>query len=808
MAEPFQTQVYQPGIEGLNLKAASDLVSPTQLLVMTNVVGSKESVGELQSRPGQLSAVTGGTEHHSIGLLVSLTGNVVLVIGADTKLYYGVSGPLTLVDSGYSGDPLWFVSYRPVDSALDWLFIGDSVRMRKISSEGLVLPIGLPAVSAAVAGVLGTEQKTNAELFTATAGWGVFAYNGSAVPGQPTADANPDTGNGLKFTTTPGAATGAYANAWDHAIAVDFTQVGSKEASDSDYISFFMKLAAAPGISASNIINDIRLDFGVGGAGDNFYTKHFRPSDFTQVSISGEQDSITGEDQVARFQQLDQALNTIDDPRGGAVEIRRAQRQQANTKSLQTATGDDTWTKFGTFGVVLRRGDFLRRGADESVGWDDIQSITVTVFVSTNAAVTVSLSDLLLTGGSGPDTGEFGLSAYDYRVIDVDTRTGAKSNPSPEGTGVDALRRSITVDPVAYGDSSIRQWIYRRGGTLNDNWYYIGKNTADGGVFTDDVSDAAAAQGELLEIDNAQPVSTVNTSGTTVLAQPVFSIFGPAQDFLFACGDPYKAGSVYYCKRGRPDSWPPANIVEVCSPSEPLQAGGVYGTQPFVFSKKGMYFLLPNAGALDSITSLPTSCKHGMHCRWGLCVGPKGIYFVSYDGVYRTGGGEEELLSDQIDPLFHNKVVNDYQPIDLSIHSAIRLEIHDNDLWFLYQDIQGNRQVMIMALTPPHYWRHYNFVRPLSSFRSDEAGPRMLLGGKTSGTTYSHEGTSDDGQEIACLIATPFLDQGVKRQMKTYGDVTLDAARSGVAITVQTVLDTGLTTLQPVVITSDTQADL
>jgi len=801
MVETFQTQILQPGLQGLDLKSANDLAAPTKLLVMTNVVGTKEAVGEIQSRPGQQSVLTGGTKQHSIGLLESSSGNTVVVIGADGDLYYGVVGPLILADSGYSGEPLWFVAYRPSQSALGWLYIGNSQRMRKISSEGLDLPIGLPPVAAAITGVLATEQVTEAELFTATSGWGTFAYNGSTAPGQPASDPNPATGNGLVFTTNPGAATGAYANAWDHAIAVDMTQVGSAEASDSDYISFYMKL------SDSNIINDVRLDFGIGGEGGNFYTKHFRPSDFTQVSVAGEQSSIVGEDQAARYGQTDRALRYIDDDRE-VVEIQRAQRQEANTKSLQTVTGDDSWTLFGTYGVVLRRGDFLRRGADETVGWADVQSVTITVFVSTTDSVEVSLSDLVMTGGSGPDTGEFGLTGYDYRVTDYDTRTGAQGNPSPiQAVTTNALRRSIVISPVAYGDSAIRQRVYRRGGTLNDNWYYVGENSGDGAVFIDDASDAEAAQGGLLEIDNAQPVSTVNDSGTTVLAQPIPAVWGPAQDFLFGCGDPYNAGSVYYCKQGQPDSWPPGNRVEVCSPAEPLQAGEVFGTQAFVFSNRRMFWLIPNAGTLGQVTSLPTQCQKGMFNRWGLAVGLKGIYFVSDDGIYQTTGGEAELISEDIDPLFNNRIRNGYYPVDFTQPQMLRLTLHDNEVWFIYQDIQGTQQCMIFSLEYK-YWRHYNFVRSIASACSDTTAPRLLLGGLSSGTTYSHEGTSDDGQEISCVATIPYMDQGNKRQMKTYGDITADFARSGVDITILPTLDTGLTTLQPVVITSDTQADL
>lgn len=804
MADTFQTHTILMGVEGLNLQDAIDIVKPTQLLQMTNVVGNKQETGELQSRPGQTTTATAGIKVHSLEILQdssNISGNATIIAGADAGLYYGVAGALTLAELGFSDDPFWCVPYRPTNSAYPWLFIGDSAKMRKIRIDGLTLPIGLPAPAAAATTVLDTEQVTVAEPFVATAGWGVFTYDGAGLPGQPSSDSNPATGDGLMFTTNVGSAGAAYANAWDHGIAVDFTKVGSRTASDSDYVSFYMKL------SAPESVNDVRLDFGVGGSGDNFYTKHFRPSDFTQVSVSGTQSSIVGEDQVARYQQTDSALDKVDDDRS-IVELAKAQRQQANAQSLQTVAGAGTWTHFGTYGVTLRRGDFLRRGADESVGWADIQSITVTVFVNSAVSVTVSLSNLQLVGGSGPDTGEFGLSSYDYRVINVDTRTGAMSNPSPEqADGINSIRRSIIVSVPTYGDSAIRQWVYRRGGTLNDNWYFLGVNSADGANFIDDIPDAQAAVGALLELDNNQPIATANLAGTTILGQPVPVLFGPAQDYLFACGDPYKPGNVYYSKPGLPDSWPPQNSVEVCAPSEILQAGGVYGTQAFVFSRERLFFLLPNANTLGAVTALPTACTHGMFSRWGLVVGKDGIYFVAYDGIWRTTGGEEEYLSLDIQPLFNAEIRNGYQPIDFTVPQLLRLEIHDNDLWFTYQDIVGVQQCMVYSLLAK-YWRHYNFTNPIASIRSDSTAPRLLFGGRLSGKIYTHSGHSDDGTAIQCLATTPYLDQQFPRQMKTYGDVTVDYLLGDTSLTITASVDTGLSTQPPIVISSVDQRDL
>jgi len=50
-------------------------------------------------------------------------------------------------------------------------------------------------------------------------------------------------------------------------------------------------------------------------------------------------------------------------------------------------------------------------------------------------------------------------------------------------------------------------------------------------------------------------------------------LFGPVQGLLFALGDPYRPGHLYWCIPDEPDHWPDDSNVEVCPPSEELMAG-------------------------------------------------------------------------------------------------------------------------------------------------------------------------------------------------------------------------------------------
>jgi hypothetical protein len=96
-------------------------------------------------------------------------------------------------------------------------------------------------------------------------------------------------------------------------------------------------------------------------------------------------------------------------------------------------------------------------------------------------------------------------------------------------------------------------------------------------------------------------VPTLDGNGNTVLAQPMPALFGPLEGMLFACGDPYRSGHLYYCVPDEPDHWSAFGNVEVCSPSEELMHGGVVGHQGFVFSAPSV--LYPNLGTQRGVTA-------------------------------------------------------------------------------------------------------------------------------------------------------------------------------------------------------------
>jgi hypothetical protein len=81
------------------------------------------------------------------------------------------------------------------------------------------------------------------------------------------------------------------------------------------------------------------------------------------------------------------------------------------------------------------------------------------------------------------------------------------------------------------------------------------------------------------------------------------------------------------------------------------------------------------------------------------------------------------------------------------------------------------------------FWRHYFFGQPPAVVQGDDEDV-LLMGGRATGASYIHEGTSDGGLPIACLARTG-SSSGGRREEKLFGDAFLDALGSGVAISIQ-----------------------
>lgn len=798
----FSSQHIRFGVGGLDLRRAPDVVAPENAIRLSNVIRTPD--GAWTSRLGQVVRAQVGTSTHSIIRATEPAGTpfTTLYWGSNTTLLENPSGPVfTTLDTGYSGNPLALVPWRVAQSGESWMLVGDTAKMRKIRiRDGLVLPIGLPVPSADAATALVAATTKTIQSFSGSAA-SFTGSAGTALSGIPTLA---DVGAvapfpaALSVTTVPGTVTGPfYSTAWRDGIALDLTTYGGGvDITDDDYMHLWVRL------SNPEVISEVRIYLVLGaftgsnvipgtstsGVNDDAYVWTFRPSDIdTYVQGTASNTSAVTTDVVRRQIRRAAGPPRFDrDATGNTiVDSRNTGRAIAN----QNTPGRDVWTEWGSVDLPLRRGDAQRIGTDTSLDWSDIDGIMIAIFSSGPTASTVSVGNFYVTGGFGPDAGDPTTEPYDYVYTNYDPRTGAEGNPSaiqPEVEWLTPLRQSITVTPAAHSDSAMRQRVYRRGGTLNDNWYFVGVNSSNGGVVTDTLSDTEIEAADTAPTDWFQAVPSVTNTGTADLDQAVPYLWGPVNDMVFAAGDPNRPGSVYFCYPGEVDKWGASNYVDVCSPSERIINGFVFSGQCFAWSSNRLYAIIPNLLDELTVTPSPTSCAKAPAAPWAFCVGPSAVYFTAYDGVYQTTGGDAvNLTDDWLRPLFNGETANGLLPIDFTATTALRCEVWQNELWVLYRDTGGTNRVLIYHLTD-RVWRPYTFAHEPSALYADTVPGtvQLLMGGRTSSSAYVHSGTADDATAIACTIRTPVLDQGSTVDDKLYSDLTVDVDRQATTLTV------------------------
>lgn len=826
-ASPFETPLWPFGMGGLNLAVALDQIPAGQFARLDNLTWIPGEVRSATARPGLtfLAATLPMNEVHSIVRMNDVeAGATTLYWGVSSSLYRGTSGFLSVVDTGYSGDPLTLLPYRPPLSSDPWLFVADRARMRQVRYDGLATGIGQPPPSVAASASAQPLVKTQIANFssdgTGAASWTInpgFTYSDppeQLPPGEVIL-------TGFPPSSTPAIQFGIFAMDADDfldqggygffgaAITRNLSIIGARPATDDDIIHLWLYMTHA------DLIPEFRLYFvcsevfsasvlpgqpNEDGANGDFYVKSFSANDFAGFLSAALTQTEAAE--LARVRDVrDQNLfNRRFRPRQGnpsaTTQATLAARDPARAVSIAAGPASETWQELGILGLPIRRGDFSRQGNTSGRDWSTITGIVCFVRSGPGAGtVGVGISDLYLAGGNGPDTVNPDAVPYDYRYTHYHTLTGDEGNPSPEmaeSSWVDAVRQAINVTPIARGDSLVRQRFYRRGGTRLTDWDFIGQNTADGQVFVDRVTDAEAAGGGTLETDHYQPVPTVDDAGNTILAQPVPVLFGPYQGSLFALGDPHRPGYVYACKPGESGNWPPDLAFEVSSPSEPLMNGTLYGGQPIVFSTTRAFTLYVNNGQINAAP--PTGCKQGLAGRWALTTGMGAIWAVSTQSVFRTAGGVDETISQKIAPLFRGQTVNGYAPIKFTTETArnaLRLAIWQDELYFSYQGTNDQFYTLVYQILTGE-WRRYVWGLPLSACYADvetQGTNQLLWGGRVSGGGYRMAGTADMNLPIPVVARTGAWDFTRPREEKLLGDQILNVIGNDVTITLQNFLN-------------------
>jgi hypothetical protein len=836
-----ETPCFIPGRKGLNWFVAKDQLDPEEALYRANVVQNFH--GEMASRPGMTQQISGiGSVLQIQRLDLPASASAMRFWSGGTSWLRGNAAP-SVLEGGFSGSPLVMLPYRPALSGEPWMIAADTAKMRQASATGPAIALGLPAPTTAASAVVADILTTGIAAFdssdsTDAAGWtytaGVDRSTEPLTAGTPTgADVTGLSGNCVEFTTDPGGAVLGYASIVGRAKAMDLTvlQGGTVAASAEDLIHLWLR------VDLPALLEEIRIYFicssfdgtvlpGTDAAlNTDGFVKAIRGNDITAF-LENTLGSLETGNRTRTADLITQYLNdgvlglTPDtvSPLGGGGLLPPSQTAGVSSlptqSSQQLAPGRSTWSEFGNIDKPLRRGDFLRFGNQATLGWDTITGIVLVLQTTGPDAIKVACDDWFLTGGYPLDTTEPTATPYDWRYTHYHLDTGDESNPSPEmseNTRLEALRQRATVSPVGYGDPRVRQRFYRRGGSIPADWYYVGVNAGDGAALTDAESDTTAVASATLALDNDQPVTTVTGAGATVHAQPLPVVFGPLGGRLLGLGDPYRPGHLYYSKVEKAGSWPPQNAIEVCPPSEELLAGTLVNGIGFILSRKRGYQAIANLGS-GEVSVQETACQVGIASRWAWTQTAAGVYFVSGDadaaGIYLSAGQTAELLSTQIDPLFHGQrveyVPGSYVlPVDLMQSVYLRLSVFQNRIFFTYKDTGGTLRCLVYSLLTKD-WGSYDFAVPPQVTYAEEGmnlAPQLWLG-CSNGTAHLHTGTTDNGTAIAPRIVTGYMDGGRPREDKLLGDVILDAdLPTDTALTLTTYLNNGVVANAPVTFT-------
>lgn len=162
----------------MDLNRPVDMVRQHHYPILKNV--RSEMQGRIETRPGltSVASVSGSTAIHSIRRLNDPGNSSYYRIIGDSTAVYGGTTSFASKDTGYSGNPLAMVPFRPHQATASWMFLGDSSRMRKINSSGTVHQIGMPMPTTPISAnsgandvVLAAPTYKNLSGFDSDTGW-------------------------------------------------------------------------------------------------------------------------------------------------------------------------------------------------------------------------------------------------------------------------------------------------------------------------------------------------------------------------------------------------------------------------------------------------------------------------------------------------------------------------------------------------------------------------------------------------------------------------------------------------------------
>ena len=303
-----------------------------------------------------------------------------------------------------------------------------------------------------------------------------------------------------------------------------------------------------------------------------------------------------------------------------------------------------------------------------------------------------------------------------------------------------------------------------------------------------------------LEENSGTGSSICNIYEPLLAAQPHPYAWGPdASGVIFSTGDTYRPGGVSWTNGNNPDSASNKNYAELSPPTEPLIGGVLNDGTSFAASMNRWWQGYPSENGYNW---LERPIGAGLAFPWAITSDGKSFYFVGRDGIYVSGGGRAESLTDADlynlfphEGVYAQNIVTPAGTIYAPAYNygfSFRLSVINGFLFFDYWDSTGTSRTLRMMINKLS-WAIDVYADPVTCRAATTAPPTNFGGvptqqmflGAVSGAIYMEQSKPHaTGEKVYCSVYTAEDLNGDLRAPKLYGDASLDCTpASGMTVT-------------------------
>lgn len=360
---------------------------------------------------------------------------------------------------------------------------------------------------------------------------------------------------------------------------------------------------------------------------------------------------------------------------------------------------------------------------------------------------------------------------------------------------VDRFKPWVTSDTPKSGVCNVTgtSVTYVSGDLFDTSWVRGSQIIINGKLFTIYSNPSSTTRLELNESAGAGTNLRFQVQDPILDGRTYPAVFGPfagaSAEFIFAVGDSRNPGFLYWTNPNDAESTSDLNFIELCPPSEELMNGVILDGIPFCFSDKRAWRILSSfqggqTGGSSTFYPQETAIGRGLAARNGICVGDA-IYFVSFDGIYRTRGDAIDSLTDESlaslfdrDGTFLFDFTVPVSPVNFTVPEDISLTYSFDGIYFTYQGRDTALYTFFYSFLTGGWTLDSiatgSILRSSREIRTQDAD--NVIVGTTGGKVMirSNSVFRDDADSISCEIWDREEIWDDIRSTKQVGDVMID----------------------------------